>query len=88
MSTVNIIDKGKSNVLHLPRYNNNFTVHAKYILGHRNNMIADALSRFQMTKSRPLAPQANEKPTLCSTSSADDRLTEDVNKLVDVVIRS
>ena len=39
-----------------------FTVSFKYISTH-SNAIADALSRFQMTRFRRLAPEADQQPT-------------------------
>ena len=73
MSSVNIINKVRSKIsliMSLVRKltwcsaNNNFTLHAKHIPGVKNN-IADALSRFQMTKFRQLAPHAQENPNPC-----------------------
>ena len=73
MATVEIINKGRSrnqSIMKLMRkltYHsavNNYTVHAKHIPG-RYNSISDAISRFQMTKFRALAPSADLYPTPC-----------------------
>lgn len=41
-----------------------FTIHAKHIMGVKN-CLADSISRYQMSKFRALAPQANLRPTPC-----------------------
>ena len=72
-ATVEIISKGRSKVPSIMKLMRkltftaaqlNFTVHAKHIPGH-TNCTADALSRFQMTRFRQLAPQADPLPTPC-----------------------
>ena len=73
MSTVQIINKGRSKVkviMKLPRRlawcaaKHNFTVHAQHVPG-KLNSVADALSHFLMETFRKLAPEADMKPTLC-----------------------
>ncbi|XP_060063752.1 uncharacterized protein LOC132544202 [Ylistrum balloti] len=88
MSTVDIINKGRSKVslimklmrkLTLVSAYYNFTVRAKHIPG-IDNTIADAISRFQMTKFRRLAPWADPQPTPCL--SASNLLTLGETKLI------
>jgi hypothetical protein len=77
MSTVDIINKGRSKVLSIMKlmrkltYHsalNNYVIYAKHIPG-INNSIADAISRFQMTKFRTMAPEAVLMPTPCLPAS-------------------
>ena len=72
-ATVEIIRKGRSkkpSIMRLMRKLtyisaiNHFVIHAQHIPG-KQNTIADALSRFQMTKFRRLAPQADLYPVEC-----------------------
>ncbi|KAK3096515.1 hypothetical protein FSP39_000934 [Pinctada imbricata] len=73
LSTVDIIRKGRSKVqsimklmrtltFHSAYYS--FVIHAQHIPGVKNS-IADALSRYQMTRFRQLAPRADANPTPC-----------------------
>lgn len=73
MATVGIISKGRSKVdsimklmrrLTLLAAKNNFVILAQHIAG-KQNCIADALSRWQMTRFRGLAPHADHLPTPC-----------------------
>ena len=73
MATVQIITKGRSKVPSIMKlmrrltYHcaiHNFVILAQHIPG-KQNLIADALSRFQMTTFRKLAPLADETPTAC-----------------------
>ena len=73
LATVEIINKGRSknsSIMKLMRKLtfhsalNNYVIHAKHIAG-VDNSIADAISRYQMTRFRMLAPYADEKPTPC-----------------------
>ena len=77
MATVDIISKGRSKVKSIMKLMrkltflaalNNYVIHAKHIEGIRNN-IADSISRYQMQRFRVLAPDAEENPTTCLTSS-------------------
>lgn len=77
MSAVDIVNKGRSKVktimklvrrLTLCSALNNFTIHCTHIPGVRN-IIADALSRFQIEKFRRLAPFADKDPTVCIPAS-------------------
>ena len=71
LSTVSIINKGRSKIpvimslmrkLTWSAAIGNYTVQAKHILG-VNNSIADALSRFQMSRFRKIAPWADQEAT-------------------------
>ena len=73
MSTVQIINKGRSKVKVIMKLlrrltwcaaKHNFTVHAQHVPG-KLNSVADALSRFQMETFRKLAPKADTRPTPC-----------------------
>ena len=73
LSTVEIINKGRSKIpsimklMHKLTYHTAFyhyTVYAKHIPGSTNS-IADALSRFQMSRFRKMAPAADAHPTPC-----------------------
>lgn len=72
-ATVEIITKGRSKVCSIMRLVrkltfhaalHNFVLHAVHIPGKSNN-IADAISRFQMSRFRRLAPQADILPVPC-----------------------
>ena len=71
ISTVHIINKGRSsaqNIMRLMRkltwcaLNFNFTIHATHIIG-KQNLIGDFLSRFQIEKFKKLVPYADPAPT-------------------------
>ena len=73
MSTVNIINKGRSKVKVIMKLLrkltwcsavNNFFVRAEHVPGKYND-IADSLSRLQMERFRRLAPQADTSATQC-----------------------
>ena len=73
MATVAILRKGRSKSpgimllvrrLTLTALKHNFTFTAKHVPG-KCNAISDALSRFQMTRFRSLAPEADTYPTSC-----------------------
>lgn len=73
LATVDIISKGRSKVssimklmrkMSLHAAKNNFTVHAQHLPGIQN-IIADAISRYQMDKFRAVAPEAEPCPTPC-----------------------
>lgn len=73
MATVEIIRNGRSKVPSIMKLmrrltfhsaTHNFIIYAKHIEG-KNNCIADALSRWQMSRFRVLAPQADNRPTQC-----------------------
>lgn len=73
MSSVQIIQKGRSKVqfitplmrqLTWTSVKNNFCVYAKHLPGTKN-LIADALSRFQMQRFRDLAPSSDQLPHQC-----------------------
>ena len=73
LSTVNIINKGRSKVKVIMKLLrkltwcsaiNNFFVRAKHVPGKYND-IADSLSRLQMERFRSLAPQAERSATQC-----------------------
>lgn len=73
LATVEIIKKGRSKIQSIMKlmrsltYHsavNNYVVHAQHNAGVRN-CIADAISRYQMTRFRTLAPHANRTPTPC-----------------------
>ena len=70
LATVQIINKGRSksrNIMNLMRRlvivaaSNSFAFQAAHIPG-KINVIADSLSRFQITRFREAAPQANKQP--------------------------
>lgn len=72
-ATVNIIQKGRSKVLSIMQLMRrltwcsakyNFCIYSEFLPG-KTNVIADALSRFQMNKFRRLAPQADRLPHSC-----------------------
>lgn len=72
-ATVHIISKGRSKdtiIMKLMRTlimcaaHNNFAVYSEYLPGVKND-IADALSRFQISRFRTLAPSADLLPTPC-----------------------
>ncbi|XP_033763092.1 uncharacterized protein LOC117344458 isoform X1 [Pecten maximus] len=72
-ATVHIITKGRSKdptitklmrTLTMCAANSNFAVYSEYYPGVKNN-IADALSRFQISRFRELAPTADLYPTQC-----------------------
>ena len=76
-ATVHIINKGRSKVQPVMRLmrrltwcaaSGNFIIIAKHIPGINNN-IADALSRFQVSRFRQLAPGAALKPCQCPLPS-------------------
>lgn len=76
-ATVEIINKGRSKVPFIMKFMrkliwtaacNNFVIQAKHIPG-KTNLIADALSRFQMHKFRERAPAADQTPTACPPAS-------------------
>ena len=73
LATVQIITKGRSKVPSIMKLMrrltfhcaiHNFVILAKHIPG-KDNVIADALSRFQMATFRKLAPLADATPTAC-----------------------
>ena len=73
LATVQIISKGRSKepvIMKLMRRLtmcaslNNFAVYSKHVPG-KINSISDALSRFQITRFRELAPDADKNPTPC-----------------------
>ena len=77
-ATVHIINKGRSKIPTIMKFmrkltwcaaTNNFMIYARYINTERND-VADALSRFQMTRFRRLAPQADRLPTPCPKYSS------------------
>ena len=72
-ATVNILNKGRSKCLLIMKLmrnmtwiavKNNFTFKARHIFG-KSNIVADALSRFQMERFRKAAPSANQYPEKC-----------------------
>ena len=72
-STVFIINKGRSKIESIMKFmrkltfiaaSNNFVIHAKHVPGKDNN-IADAISRFQVSRFRSLAPWADQHPLPC-----------------------
>ncbi|XP_033731470.1 uncharacterized protein LOC117344735 [Pecten maximus] len=73
MATVEIISKGRSKIPSIMKLmrrltfhtaKHNFIIHAQHIMGTKN-LIADALSRWQMKKFRELAPFADKQATPC-----------------------
>ncbi len=73
LATVNIIKKGRSKCMHINQLmrrftlcamQSNFTAKAQHLPG-KNNVIADALSRFKLQEFRLLAPTADKKPHQC-----------------------
>ena len=76
-ATIHIIMKGRSKIQHIMRLmrrltwcaaKGNFIIMAKHITG-VNNDIADALSRFQMSRFRQLAPRAALTSCKCPAPS-------------------
>jgi len=76
-ATVNILNKGRSKCLYIMKLmrnmtwlalRHNFTFRARHICG-KSNILADALSRFQMERFRKAAPTANWQPERCPTES-------------------
>ncbi len=76
-ATVNILNKGRSKCLYIMKLmrnmtwlalKQNFTFKSRHIPG-KSNIIADALSRFQMERFRNAAPTANQFPERCPTES-------------------
>ena len=76
-ATVAIVRKGRSKCLEIMKLmrqltwcaaQSNFHFSAKHVPGHINQ-ISDALSRFQMTRFRKLAPQAEQNPHTCPSVS-------------------
>lgn len=72
-ATVNIIQKGRSKVLSIMQLMRRLTwcsakynscIYSEFLPG-KTNVITDALSRFQMSKFRRLAPQADRLPHSC-----------------------
>ena len=72
-ATVKIIQKGRSKTLSIMKLMRqltwcsakyNFCIYSEHLPG-KTNLIADALSRFQMQKFRQLAPNANSQPLHC-----------------------
>ncbi|KAK6191041.1 hypothetical protein SNE40_002790 [Patella caerulea] len=72
-ATVHIISKGRSKepvimklmkTLIMCAANNNFAIYSEFLPG-LSNSIADSLSRFQMSRFRRLAPEADLVPTPC-----------------------
>ena len=76
-SACEIINKGRSRIPFIMKFirklvwceaKYNFTIHASFSPG-CTNLIADSISRFQIEKSRRLAPQADLQPTPCLPAS-------------------
>lgn len=76
-ATVEIINKGRSKVPFIMKFvrklvwyqaKYNFIIRGRFIIG-STNIIADALSRFQLDKFRRLAPQADPHPVGCLPAS-------------------
>jgi hypothetical protein len=74
-TTVKIIHKGRSKALSIMKLmrqltwcsaQHNFCIYSEHLPG-KTNLIADALSRFQMEKFRHLAPAADSLPQPCPT---------------------
>lgn len=77
LGTVEIIRKGRSKVPSIMKLMrkltfhsacHNFVIHACHIQGTKNS-IADSISRYQMTRFRALAPQADLTPVPCLPAS-------------------
>ena len=77
LATVEIINKGRSKIasnMKLMRtltYQSamyGFVIHAQHIAG-VDNGLADSISRYQMSKFRTMAPEANLRPTPCLSAA-------------------